>query len=181
LSPVLPCHRVQFWQTENRWRLDRSYRGCRRRVIPRMVDAARFRSLIDEFRRHRERLVPNLLQTSVQGPQKRGVMAFTRPRTAGIPVSRRPCSKCLKSAFGTMRTFADRGAVSKTDQRKPIIFSIIGHVRHLGQSRRFYVRLRFGRNNCRNRGDYFYRPRPMNARQGCGRVRIAPKFPHNPL
>jgi len=49
LSPVLPCHRVQFWQTENSWRLDRSYRGCRRRVIPRMVDAARFRSLIDEF------------------------------------------------------------------------------------------------------------------------------------
>ena len=48
LSPVLPCHRVQFWQTENSWRLDRSYRGCRRRVIPRMVDAARFRSLIDE-------------------------------------------------------------------------------------------------------------------------------------
>jgi hypothetical protein len=48
-SPVLPCHRVQFWQSENGWRLDRSYRGCRRRVIPRMVDAARFRSLIDEF------------------------------------------------------------------------------------------------------------------------------------
>ena len=49
LSPVLPCHRVQFRQTENSWRLDRSCRGCRRRVIPRMVDAARFRSLIDEF------------------------------------------------------------------------------------------------------------------------------------
>jgi len=47
-SPVLPCHRVQFWQTENSWRLDRSYRGCRRRVIPRVVDAARLRSLIDE-------------------------------------------------------------------------------------------------------------------------------------
>ena len=49
LSPVLPCHRVQFWQAENSWRLDRSSRGCRRRVIPRMVDAARFRSLIEEF------------------------------------------------------------------------------------------------------------------------------------
>ena len=48
LSPVLPCHRVQFWQAENSWRLDRSYRGCRRRVIPRVVDAARLRSLIDE-------------------------------------------------------------------------------------------------------------------------------------
>jgi hypothetical protein len=46
---VLPCHRVQFWQTENSWRLDRSYRGRRRRIIPHMVDAARFRSLIDEF------------------------------------------------------------------------------------------------------------------------------------
>jgi hypothetical protein len=54
---VLPCRRVQFWQTENSWRLDRSYRGRRRRVIPRMVDAARFRSLIDEFPRHRERLL----------------------------------------------------------------------------------------------------------------------------
>ena len=41
--------RVQFWQTKYSWRLDHSYRGCRRRVIPRMVDAARFRSLIDEF------------------------------------------------------------------------------------------------------------------------------------
>ena len=49
LGPVLPSRRVQFWQTENSWRLDRSYRGRRRRVIPRMVDAARFRSLIDEF------------------------------------------------------------------------------------------------------------------------------------
>ena len=49
LSPVLPCNRVQFWQSENGWRLGRSYRGCRRRVVPRMVDAARFRSLIDEF------------------------------------------------------------------------------------------------------------------------------------
>ena len=49
LSPVPPCHRIQIWQTENSWRVDRSYRGCRRRVIPCMVDAARFRSLIDEF------------------------------------------------------------------------------------------------------------------------------------
>jgi hypothetical protein len=49
LSPMLPCNRVQFWQTENSWRLDRSYRGCRRRVIRRLVDAARFRSLIHEF------------------------------------------------------------------------------------------------------------------------------------
>ena len=49
---MLPCRRVQFWQTANSWRLDRSYRGRRRRVIPRMVDAARFRS-----RRHRERLL----------------------------------------------------------------------------------------------------------------------------
>ena len=39
-EPVLPCHRVQFWQTENSWRLDRSCRGCRRRITPRMVDAA---------------------------------------------------------------------------------------------------------------------------------------------
>jgi len=39
LSSVLPCHCVQFWQTQNSWRLDRSCRGCRRRIIPRMVDA----------------------------------------------------------------------------------------------------------------------------------------------
>jgi hypothetical protein len=39
LEPVLPCHRVQFWQTENNWRLGRSYRRRRSRIIPRMVDA----------------------------------------------------------------------------------------------------------------------------------------------
>jgi len=90
LSPVLPCHRVQFWQTENRWRLDRSYRGCRRRVIPRMVDAARFRSLIDEFPLPIvNALFPNLLQAGVHGPQEWGVTAFTCARTAGIPVSGR--------------------------------------------------------------------------------------------
>src|ERR1019366_385371 len=36
---VLPCHRVQFWQTENSCRLDGSCRGGRGRITPRMVDA----------------------------------------------------------------------------------------------------------------------------------------------
>jgi hypothetical protein len=32
--------RVQFWETENSWRLDSSHRGCHRRDIPRLVDAS---------------------------------------------------------------------------------------------------------------------------------------------
>ena len=37
--PRATMRRVQFWQTENIWRLDRSCRGCCRRIIPRLVDA----------------------------------------------------------------------------------------------------------------------------------------------
>lgn len=42
---LLPLQDVQFWQTENGWRLDSSYRGRDRRDIPGLVDASDVRAL----------------------------------------------------------------------------------------------------------------------------------------
>jgi hypothetical protein len=36
---------VQFWETENSWRLDSSYRGGDRRDIPCLVDASDVRAV----------------------------------------------------------------------------------------------------------------------------------------
>jgi hypothetical protein len=37
---LLPLPHVQFWETENGWRLDSSHRGGNRRGIPCLVDAS---------------------------------------------------------------------------------------------------------------------------------------------
>ena len=42
---LLPLLHVQFRQTEDGWRLDRSYRGWHRRASPCLVDAEDVRSL----------------------------------------------------------------------------------------------------------------------------------------
>ena len=42
---LLPLPYVQFWETENSWRLDSSHRGGHRRDIPCLVDAADVRTL----------------------------------------------------------------------------------------------------------------------------------------
>ena len=42
---LLPLPHVQFWETENCWRLDSSYRGSHRRDIPCLVDASNVRAL----------------------------------------------------------------------------------------------------------------------------------------
>ena len=39
------CRHVQFWETENSWRLDRSHRGGHRRDIPCLVDASDVRTV----------------------------------------------------------------------------------------------------------------------------------------
>lgn len=43
-GPVTIAH-VQFWQTENCWRLDSSHRGGRPRDLPCLVDAADVRTV----------------------------------------------------------------------------------------------------------------------------------------
>jgi hypothetical protein len=45
LGGLLPLLHVQFRKTEDSRRLDHSYRGCPRRAIPCLVDAADVRSL----------------------------------------------------------------------------------------------------------------------------------------
>jgi hypothetical protein len=42
---MLPLRHVQFWETENSWRLDSSYRGGHRRDIPCLVDASDVRTV----------------------------------------------------------------------------------------------------------------------------------------
>lgn len=42
---LLPLPYVQFWKTENTWRLDRSYCGGHRRDIPCLVDVTDVRTL----------------------------------------------------------------------------------------------------------------------------------------
>jgi hypothetical protein len=42
---LLPLPHVQFWETENSWRLDSSYRGGHRRDIPCLVDASDVRTV----------------------------------------------------------------------------------------------------------------------------------------
>src|ERR1700722_2371224 len=42
---LLPLPHVQFWETENSGRLDRSHRGSHRRDIPCLVDASDVRTL----------------------------------------------------------------------------------------------------------------------------------------
>ena len=42
---LLPLPHVQFWETENGWRLDSSHRGGRGRNIPCLVDASDVRTL----------------------------------------------------------------------------------------------------------------------------------------
>ena len=42
---LLPLPHVQFWETENSWRLDSSHRGGHRRDIPCMVDASDVRTM----------------------------------------------------------------------------------------------------------------------------------------
>src|ERR1700675_1727442 len=42
---LLPLPHVQFWETENSWRLDSSHRGGRRRDIPCLVDASDIRTV----------------------------------------------------------------------------------------------------------------------------------------
>jgi len=42
---LLPWPHVQFWETENSWRLDSSYRGGHRRDIPCLVDASDVRTV----------------------------------------------------------------------------------------------------------------------------------------
>jgi hypothetical protein len=52
---LLPLAHVQFWQTENSWRLDRSHCGRHRRDISGLVDAADVRTLnaVENDRGHR--------------------------------------------------------------------------------------------------------------------------------
>jgi len=45
LRGLLPLPHVQFWETENSWRLDRSHRGGHRRDIPCLVDASHVRTV----------------------------------------------------------------------------------------------------------------------------------------
>ena len=42
---LLPLPHVQFWKTENSWRLDSSHRGGHRRDFPRLVDASNVRTV----------------------------------------------------------------------------------------------------------------------------------------
>jgi hypothetical protein len=42
---LLPLPHVQFWDTENIWRLDSSHRGGHRRDIPCLVDASDVRAV----------------------------------------------------------------------------------------------------------------------------------------
>ena len=42
---LLPSPHVQFWETQNSWRLDSSHRGGYRRDIPRLVDASNVRAV----------------------------------------------------------------------------------------------------------------------------------------
>jgi hypothetical protein len=42
---LLPLPHVQFWETENSWRLDSSHRGSHRRDIPCLVDASDVRTV----------------------------------------------------------------------------------------------------------------------------------------
>jgi hypothetical protein len=42
---LLPLQHVQFWETENSWRLDSSHRGGHRRDIPCLVDASDVRTV----------------------------------------------------------------------------------------------------------------------------------------
>ena len=42
---LLPLPHVQFWETENSWRLDSSHRGGHPRDIPRLVDASDVRTV----------------------------------------------------------------------------------------------------------------------------------------
>ena len=42
---LLPLPHVQFWETENSGRLDRSHRGSHRRDIPCLVDASDVRTV----------------------------------------------------------------------------------------------------------------------------------------
>ena len=42
---LLPLPHVQFWETENSWRLDSSHRGGHRRDIPCLVDASDVRTV----------------------------------------------------------------------------------------------------------------------------------------
>jgi len=42
---LLPLPHVQFWETENSWRLDSSHRGGRCRDIPCLVDASDVRTV----------------------------------------------------------------------------------------------------------------------------------------
>jgi len=45
LRRLLPLPNVQFWETENSWRLASSHRGGHRRDIPRLVDASDIRTV----------------------------------------------------------------------------------------------------------------------------------------
>lgn len=42
---LLPLPHVQFWETQNSWRLDSSHRRGYRRDIPRLVDASNVRTV----------------------------------------------------------------------------------------------------------------------------------------
>ena len=42
---LLPLPHVQFWETENSWRLDSLHRGGHRRDIPCLVDASDVRTV----------------------------------------------------------------------------------------------------------------------------------------
>ena len=44
-SGLLPWLHVQFWKTENSWRLDHSHRGGHHRDIPGLVDASDVRTV----------------------------------------------------------------------------------------------------------------------------------------
>ena len=44
-SGLLPLPHVQFWETENSWRLDSSHRGGHRRNSPSVVDASDVRTV----------------------------------------------------------------------------------------------------------------------------------------
>jgi hypothetical protein len=70
-----------------------------------------------------------------------------------------------RGRFSVMAQSLKSAAVSKTDQRKFIIFQH-NWLHHKFRARRFYVRLRFGGNNCRSSVDCLFRARYMNAKPG---------------